>query len=176
VTDAEEHASTLVRSGFNDRAEVLEALLDTYGNELSEAEAEALVTRLWEARLAEQATWPESTEVDRLLVALGTLDANGIVARADFTCCNNCGHTEIGAEAEEGARGYVFFHQQDTERAAEGDGLYLSYGAFTGGDAASIGREVVDELRTADLPTKWDGTAAKRILVTPLNWQLRLAE
>lgn len=65
-------------------------------------------------------------------------------------------------------------HQQDTERAAEGDGLYLSYGALEGGDTESIGHEVVAALTAANLPTEWNGTAAQRILVTPLNWQLRL--
>lgn len=176
MTEQEEYASTLVRSGFHDRDEVLEAVLDPYEEELSEDEAEALVTRLWEARLAEQASWPQTTEADRLLAAMETLDATGIVARADFTCCNNCGHAEIGAEAGDGARGYVFFHQQDTERAAEGGGLYLSYGAFANGDPAAIGREVVAALTAANLPAEWDGTAAQRILVTPLNWQLRLAD
>jgi hypothetical protein len=175
VTEAEEYASTLVRTGFHDRDEVLEAVVESYEDDLSEDEAASLVTRLWEARLAEQATWPETTEVDRLLSTFATLDAAGVVARPNFTCCNNCGHTEIGAEAEGGARGYVFFHHQDTERAAEGGGLYLSYGAFGDGDIAAIGREVVAALTAAKLPTEWDGTAGQRILVYPLNWQLRLA-
>jgi hypothetical protein len=176
VTEAEEYATTLVRTGFNDRDDVLEAVLDSYESELSEADAEELVDRLWAARLAEQAGWPKTTEVDRLLATFETLDANGIVARADFTCCGNCGHTEIGAEAEDGARGYVFFHQQDTERAAEGGGLYLAYGAFGDGDTVEVGREIVAALTAANLPVVWDGTAGQRILVNPLTWQLRLAE
>jgi hypothetical protein len=174
VTEAEEYASTLVRTGFHDQDEVLEAVVESYEDDLSEDEAAALVTRLWETRLAEQATWPETTQVDRLLSTFATLDAAGVVARANFTCCNNCGHTEIGAEAEEGARGYVFFHHQDTERAAEGGGLYLSYGAFPGTDTESIGHEVVAAMTAANLSTEWNGTAAQRILVSPLTWQLRL--
>lgn len=176
MTEHEEYATTLVRTGFNDRDDVLEAVLDYCEDELSEADAAALVDRLWAARLAEQAGWPETTEADRLLAAFETLDANGIVARPDFACCGNCGHTEIGAEAEDGARGYVFFHQQDTERAAEGGGLYLAYGAFGGGDPVEIGHAVVAALAAANLPTEWDGTAGQRILVSPLNWQLRIEE
>jgi hypothetical protein len=174
VTEAEEYANTLVRTGFHDQDEVLEAVLESYEDDLSEDEAEELVTRLWETRLAEEATWPETTEVDRLLSTFAALDAAGVVARANFTCCNNCGHTEIGAEAEDGARGYVFFHQQDTERAAEGGGLYLSYGAFPGAATESIGHEVVAAMTAANLPTEWNGTAGRRILVSPLTWQLRL--
>lgn len=176
MTEAEEYATTLVRTGFNDRDEVLEAVLESHEDELSEQEAADLVDRLWAARLAEQATWPETTEVDRLLSVFETLDANGIVARADFACCGNCGHTEIGAEAGDSARGYVFFHQQDTERAAEGGGLHLAYGTFGDGDPAEVGREVVAALTAANLPTEWDGTAGRRILVSPLNWQVRIEE
>lgn len=176
MTEAEEYATTLVHTGFHDRDEVLEAVLESYEDELSEQDAADLVDRLWSARLTEQATWPATTEVDRLLSTFATLDERGIVARADFTCCGTCGHTEIGAEAEDDARGYVFFHQQDTERAAEGGGLFLAFGAFQDGDTAAVGREVVAALAAANLPTEWDGTAGQRILVTPLTWQRRLAE
>lgn len=174
MSEAEEYASTLVRTGFADRDEVLEAVLDSYEDELSEEEAGALVTRLWRERLAEQATWPETTDADRLLAAFEAMDADGVVARADFTCCANCGHTEIAEEAGDGARGYVFFHRQDTERAVEGGGLYLAFGAFGDGDPAAIGRAVVDAVTAVGLPTEWDGTAGRRILVSPLDWRLRL--
>ena len=176
MTDVEKYATTLVNTGFNDRDDVLEAVLESPWNELSREEAEALVTRLWETRLAEQATWPETTEADRLLAVFETLNANGIVARANFMCCSTCGHTEIDVEAGDGARGYVFFHQQDTEHAAEGDGVYLAFGAFEDSDITAVGREVVAALTAANLPTEWDGTAGQRILVHPLNWQRRLPD
>ena len=89
---------------------------------------------------------PSPTDHDRLDDAFFTLDEAGIVARQDFTCCASCGHHEIWEEiGAEPARGYVFFHWQDTETAARGDGLYLAYGSTSEGDEASVavGREIV---------------------------------
>lgn len=175
MTEAEELARTLVHSGFHDEDEVVTAITDTFEDELSESDAEALVERVWGARVAEQATWPAETEADRLLAAFVTLEAHGIVARADFTCCNNCGNAEIAAEAEDNARGFVFFHQQDTERAVLGDGLYLSHGTFGTTDPTAVGEEIVAALAARDLPAEWDGNPGQRILVSPLTWQLRLS-
>jgi hypothetical protein len=173
--EAETFALTRVRGGFHDRDEVVEGLLDYLEDELSAAEAEELVGRLWRERVAEQATWPAETETDRVLAALESLEATGIVARFDFTCCNNCGVAEIGAEAGADARGYVFFHSQDTESAAAGHGLYLSYGTFGGPDPADIAGEVVKALTSVGAAVEWNGSVDKRILVRPLDWQLRLS-
>ncbi len=174
MTEVEEYADLMVRGGFVERDEVVEAVVDSFPEEVSEQDAEALVERLWAARLSEQAGWPAETETDRLMGALAELDDAGVVARANFTCCNTCGTTEIGAEADENSRGYVFFHQQDTERAAEGGGLYLAFGTFGAGDAAAVGREVVAALEAAGLRVQWNGSPTTRILVTPLTWQVRL--
>jgi hypothetical protein len=53
-----------------------------------------------------------------------------------FTCCGTCGAAEIGIEMDDfqdlsgrEPKGYVFFHQQDTESAVESGSLYISYGA-----------------------------------------------
>jgi hypothetical protein len=166
----------LVHGGFRDRDDVVEATGETFGDDgLSEQDAEALVERVWSARVAEQAAWPATTDADRVLTAFAALDTNGIVARPDFACCDNCGHTEIGAEAGPETRGYVFFHEQDTARAVTGSGLYLSYGSLpTPADAQSVGREVAAALTAAGVGVEWNGSADQRIHLTPLNWQLRL--
>jgi hypothetical protein len=70
-------------------------------------------------------------------------------------------------------RGLTFFHQQDTERAVEGGGIYLSYGGVASGvDSVEIAREIVAVLAAHGLKPNWDGTTAQRIKV-PLNWQRR---
>ena len=173
--EAEAFALTLVRGGFLDRDEVVDGLVDYLEDDLSVADAEGVVDRLWQERMAEQAAWPAQTEADRVLTALESLEANGIVARFDFTCCGSCGAAEIGAEAGEDSRGYVFFHRQDTEAVANGHGLYLSYGTFDGADPAGIGREVVETLTRAGAPVEWNGSVNQRIYVNPLSWQLRLS-
>ncbi|GAA3057235.1 hypothetical protein GCM10017562_22600 [Streptomyces roseofulvus] len=85
-------------------------------------QAEALVDRLWLERVAESAGWEGVTDPERLTAAFAGLERAGIVAREHFTCCRTCGTAEIGAEegADE-ARGFVYFHRQCTETAADGD-------------------------------------------------------
>lgn len=174
VEEVEAFARPLVNGGFTGRDDVVEAATEYFEDKYPEEELAQVVDRLWRERVAEQAGWPEETEAERVLDALDGLAGRGIVARGDFTCCNTCGVAEIGAEAGEGDRGYVFFHRQDTEAAASGGGLYLSYGTFGGTDPTEIGREVVVALAAAGAPTVWDGSARRRILVSPLEWRVRI--
>lgn len=178
--ETEDGTRNLIRSGFWTYDDVLEAVTDE--GEVTDVQAEVLVGRLWAERLAEQADWPETTEADRVLAVFDALEADGITARPNFSCCGNCGVAEIGDEAASDARGYVFFHQQDTESAAAGGGLYMSYGTFAEEsedfekDTVAIGREVAAALTAGGLSVKWDGSVRKRIQVTPLDWRLRLPE
>ncbi|MFE7562693.1 DUF6891 domain-containing protein [Kitasatospora sp. NPDC057500] len=186
LRDAEERALELIRCGFQEPDEIAESLVDDLdGQGLTVEEAERIVAPLWRERLREQAAWPETTDVDRLEAAFDALEELGIVAAMDFTCCANCGYAEIGGEAEEDSRGFVFFHQQDTERAADGGALMLRYGGFqVDGEAteaavrrtAGIGREVAAALTAAGLPVEWNGSPDSAIAVTPITWLNRLPE
>jgi hypothetical protein len=130
-------------------------------------------------RIAQRA-WPDRTDCDRLDDAFAKLDARGIVARQNFTCCQNCGHAEIWGEIEQRAptlppaRGYAFYHWQDTESAVDGHGVFLAYGATAEGEVhgMSIGREIVEVLRAEGLNASWDGSLKARILVA-LEWRRR---
>ncbi|MDY0810005.1 DUF6891 domain-containing protein [Kitasatospora purpeofusca] len=186
LRDAEERARELIRCGFQEPDEIAESLVEVLDDQgLTMEEAERIVAPLWRARLAEQASWPETTDVDRLEAAFDALEELGIVAAMDFTCCASCGYTEIGGEAEEDSRGFVFFHQQDTERAADGGGLMLRYGGFqVDGESteaavrrtAEVGRAVVAALTAAGLPAEWDGEPETAIAVAPITWLNRLPE
>ncbi|MEV0403831.1 hypothetical protein [Actinoallomurus sp. NPDC050550] len=151
--------------------------LDTAPDSDAVAEAATEIAKEeFAAYLADQETWPDVLDSDRLLRAFQDLEAAGIVARADFTCCQNCGVTEIGDEVPEGAemRGYTFCHRQDIEAAVEGHGLYLSYGGFDGdvATATRIGEEVVATLDRHGLASTWNGDHTKRIDV-PITWRRR---
>lgn len=174
-----------VRGGFRTREEVLEAAEDRASEAgLDRAAVAAYVDRVWRARLDEQRTWPATTDADRLDAAFAELDADGVVARMDFTCCQTCGVTEIDDEVRPGQRpaGYVFFHQQDSERLDGDDAaLLLSYGAFGASDAASyetaaldVGHRVRAALERAGLTVAWSGSTSERIRVTGLDWRRRL--
>lgn len=186
LRDAEAQARRDVRAGYLTLDEVREQAVEAYGEEV---EARALTPMVaWavdaEARAIreEQRRWPAVTDHDRLQAAFATLEADrGIVARENFTCCNTCGHGEIGdeiAQVEQAGlpvRGYAFFHAQDTEAAVEGHGLFLSFGAVDGtpeGDAM-VARDVVATLEGSGLAPEWDGDIGRRVFL-PLDWKRRI--
>ncbi|AXL88269.1 hypothetical protein C4J65_07920 [Streptomyces sp. CB09001] len=171
-----------LRCGYDSRttlSEIAEEHLvgGEYGaRPVSPAQARQLVDRLWLERLAEQDAWGEEpTDPDRLTRVFEALDAAGVTARENFACCRGCGTAEIGAERE-GARGFVFFHQQSTEAAAEGHGLMLYYGGFDGSEetTAAVGHEVVAAFAGSALSTEWNGDPGRAITVAPLDWRKRL--
>lgn len=178
-TRVEERVRTLLACGYGTRAQLAEAaeeyLVDGAERPVSRPQAQRLVDRLWVERVAEQETWEGITGPERVGRAFEALEARGITARENFTCCRSCGTSEIGAERED-ARGFVFFHSQGTEGAAAGHGLVLLYGGFDGSadTTAAVGREVVAALGEAGLSTEWDGDPARSITVAPLVWRRRL--
>jgi hypothetical protein len=143
--------------------------------------AAELLERLWAEQRAAEATWTGHTDCDRLDKAFADLEDRGVICRQDFTCCGNCGVAEIGDELNEAeqrgvhVRGYAFYHQQDTEHAVEGHGVYLNYGAEKEGEAATlaIAREIMTTLKHHGLEPNWNGSIGQRIHV-PLVWRRRL--
>ncbi|MFI1660073.1 DUF6891 domain-containing protein [Streptomyces sp. NPDC020472] len=174
---------SLLVCGYEDRAgltrAVQEDVFDPAVHPVTREQAEALVDRLWLERVEETAGWEGTTDPERVTAAFAELDAAGIVAREHFTCCRTCGTTEIGAEdGADRARGFVFFHTQCTEGAADGGPLYLLYGRFEDAaettTAAAVGEEVAGALRRQGLSVRWDGDPGQAILVTDLDWRRRL--
>jgi hypothetical protein len=173
-----------VRGGFTPVDEIPKFAIEYLADEVEESvlrpyadsyTAEALV-----ALSDEQKAWPARTDCDRLDAAFARLDAVDILARQDFSCCQNCGHGEMWALVEEAVaegrsiRGYAFYHQQDTEHAVEGDGLWLAWGEVDSEelDLGTVGREVVAALRGEGLGVTWDGNAETRISVS-MEWKRR---
>lgn len=146
---------------------------------VSAEQARDLVERLWWERLDEQAGWGEEpTDPDRLTAAFSRLEERGIAAREQFSCCRPCGVSELRAERPEGARGFVFFHDQCLAgvSASSPTALPLYYSSYPGSEeaAAAVGGEVVAALHEAGLATEWDGDPGRAILVTPVTWRKRL--
>ena len=173
-----------VREGFESPHELVENAHDwAYGRyerddllpEVKRLTAEALASHQ-----AEQAGWGPTTDCDRLDTAFASLDAQGIVARQDFSCCNNCGFTEIWDEVEKEEQqhpveGYVFYHLQCTERAIKTGQLLLAYGCVEDDLQAfvAIANKIVAELIKAGLKASWGGTAGHPIVIEGLVWRRR---
>jgi len=166
-----------VAMGFDEGHEIAMNAVDCFEDEYEGDDLEYLVATLveqeWQDHLLAQPPDTQMSDCDRLDMAFAELESMGVVARQHFTCCQTCGNAEIGDEIEQtpGARGYVFYHFQDTERAVEGDGLCLCYGS-TEAQTEPIGHEVVDALQRNGLAVSWNGDLAKRIRVD-LRWQRR---
>ncbi|MEV8373679.1 hypothetical protein AB0P21_13120 [Kribbella sp. NPDC056861] len=175
-----------VLPGFNTLDDVLEYAQDFRDGEelpVTDHQLEQLINDVWQTRLAEQQTWTGPTDADKVEAAFTALDAAGVVARMNFTCCQTCGVTEIDDErpTDRPSTGYVFFHQQDSERLADGGAhLYLAYGTLDPiqGQVAEqdteIGRQIETALRAQALPVEWNGSSDQRISVGPLTWNRRL--
>lgn len=173
-----------VREGFESIHEIVENATDyaaeKYARDDLQTQIKRLVAKSLAAHRAEQAEWKSSTDCDRLNDAFSVLNEQGIVARQDFSCCNNCGFTEIWdeVEAEEKRRpveGYVFYHLQCTEQAIKTGQLLMAYGSVED-DPDQLGRvadKVVAELRRVGLMASWAGTTGHPIIVDGIVWQRR---
>lgn len=184
--DAEirEHFHQRLDRGVASDADAIQEAVEVFSQGTVAPNLSRLVAQQFEIvsaqRRALEFSWTEDTDCDRLDAAFKDLNARGIVARQDFTCCGNCGLAEIEnvisevKQAGKEVRGYSFFHAQDTDSAVEGMGLYLYYGddAGTVDGALAIGREICEVLDGAGLKTVWDGELRNRIHVQ-LDWRKR---
>jgi hypothetical protein len=185
LDDLRTYVRLQVAAGFTAVPRVVAEAVDVFADttlapEALREAASALAAEAIAAQLAEQESWPETTDNDRLDAAFAALETAGVVARQHFSCCGTCGAREIVDEMDRATkegrpvRGYTFFHVQDTEHAVEGESLYLSYGAV-GGDkdaGVAIGQEVVAALSDSGLHPDWNGRHANRIGL-PMVWQRR---
>jgi hypothetical protein len=183
--DLHEFIRVQVAAGYAPADAIVDEAVDVFADTevpagaLREA-AKALAEQAIAAHLAEQASWPERTDCDRIDAAFADLDGVGIIARQHFSCCGACGATEIHDEIErvektgQTVRGYTFFHIQDTEHAIAGESLYLSYGSVDRDKAAAvaIGHELIEGLRRHGLEPVWNGRHANRIAL-PMSWLRR---
>jgi hypothetical protein len=191
-----EQAELWVRAGFLSGYEMAEELVELAeeeveddggddgddgtgerGEPLTIEQAAEIVAAARERLDAEEATWPDVTDFDRLEQAFAGIEERGVVARMNFTCCRSCGLSEIGDEVEEpgSTSGFVFFHFQGTEAAVKGHGLTLYYGGFDGTEQATVdaGWVVKEELARAGLVTDWAGDPGQGISISPFAWRRR---
>jgi Domain of unknown function (DUF6891) len=144
---------------------------------------EASVAEVVEEHRREQAIWPARTDCDRLDAAFAELDARGILARQNYEQTISSACAAIWAEvereqAQRPIRGYVFFHEQDTETAVRYDGPVLAWGAVEEPEENEVAwnqvaEEIVEVLRRHGLKCSWRGQLNSRISVDGMTWQRR---
>jgi hypothetical protein len=183
--DISDIVGKLAQGGFDTREEILDAARYYVSDPstLTTADREwigATVERAINQKRREEASWPATTEWDRLDGAFEALADQGIVAlhNAGYTMAD--GREEVAEAARDWRRavrpvGYVFYHGQDVERAIVGDRLMLAYGAFAGAGATTtqIGERVVTTLRRAGFKVEAPKDDDERIAVLGLDWRKR---
>lgn len=132
--------------------------------------------KLWNQAEFEERTWHGVTTNDRIDKAFEFLDQSGIFTAQNYWCCSRCGHSAAASEmTERKTRGYVFYHEQDTDRGVEGEGLLLAFGSYEGEDpnTEAIGREICSALDSFGIPHQWNGSSSSRIAIEPFEWRKR---
>ena len=187
VAELRDFVARRVREGFESAHDIAAGAGQFAAESLPPGEwgllARRLVAEQLDAHRAEEGAWDGPTDNDRLDSAFAALEAVGVVARQNFSCCNACGFQEIwdevdAAELEHPAVpvvGYVFYHLQATERAIEDGELLLTYGCLgeTELELDIVVGRIRAELRRAGLVSEWGGTAGHPIRVAPFAWRRR---
>jgi hypothetical protein len=174
----------LVRGGFEERARIIEILCEEMyePGELDGAEVVAAVDAAFTALTQDKATWPTTTDCDRLDGAFAALNARGIIALQNAGYTQSDGYDDIRESYHEHSDrdaiiGYCFYHGQDLERAVHDEGLYLAFGPMDSkkeeAEGPRIGAMIVEELTRAGLAAKWNGTFAQRIFIPAIDWKRR---
>jgi len=181
--DLREYVAERLREGFDSVHEIIEDAVEwafEHEREAPIAEVRRITTELLASLNAEQADWEATTDCDRLDHAFASLERQRIVARQNFSCCNNCGFAEIWTEVEEAEKlgpidGYVFYHLQCTETARKTGRLLLAYGCVEDDPSKleCVATSIVTELRNAGLDASWGGTENHPIIVDGIVWRRR---
>jgi hypothetical protein len=172
-----------VWSGLYDAQEVAWVVGNDFAEsgELDEAWLRAEVEKEMARKRAEEATWPATTDCDRLERVFKTLEEQGIIIEQDAGLTKSDGLEEVTESYEvaggekSGLVGYCFYHGQDLDYVMASGDLYLAFGDFHGDDTqgVEIGRRIRQALEGAGFSVEWNGSVWKRILVKGIRWQRR---
>jgi hypothetical protein len=174
-----------VWGGFENRDGVFEAAETFLGEpELTDTDKawiEAEIEQEWSEKRKAEASWPATTDFDRLNAVFQALDKAGILA------LHNAGNTQSDAHSDtveawytrgglkSGLRGFVFYHGQDVEHVLADGQLYIGYGVLEGSkvQAIEIAREAAEALSKAGFAVNIPPSAEQRIVVTGVDWKKR---
>lgn len=172
-------------AGYTPVRDIPSYVLETMEDEadgITKKDVTSLTKELLEKHRRAQEKWPEVTDHDRLRAAFADLEKQGVVTRENYTCCGNCGAAEMWEDEipalkkkRKDLRGFVFFHQQDTDHAIEGHGLYFDYSGLDRTDegTVAVGKLLVKALKDHGLKkVKWNGSPDRRVQVA-LDWKKR---
>ena len=172
---------TWVWSGFYDPDEVDAMIDDILEDDADEAMLRAAVAPEFDKKIAEEESWPDTTDCDRLDQAFAKLNSRGIIAlhNAGYTISDGISDvTEVLHErGRTGTKGYCFYHGQDLERAVAGVGLMIAFGDLDDDKLkkTEVGHLVKDVLQESGFTVEWNGDPETRLNLPKLDWKRRRA-
>lgn len=115
----------------------------------------------------------------KVIEAFKLLRKKGLIARSNFSCCQNCAGYAIAGYLEElpeskrkKIKGVVYWHKQDEQSFRESGTLYLAYGdvdtkkcGVVGLPTAEVGKIICDTFKELSIPFEWNGNGETRIKV-----------
>ena len=170
---------TWVWSGYYSPTHVDEMIDDILEDDADETFLRAAVGPEFVKKAAAEASWPDTTDCDRLDAAFAELNSRGIIAlhNAGFTMSDGRSDVDevLHQRGRKGVKGYCFYHGQDIERAVAGAGLLLAFGDFADDKIkkAEIGRAVIEALANVGFAVEWSGDPEKRLSIPTLDWKRR---
>lgn len=183
MTDTDTYILDCIRvwvwSGFYDAERVDEMIDDVLEDDADEDLLRAAVAPEFARKAAAEAQWPATTDCDRLDQAFAALDAGGIIALQNAGYSMSDGLDEVSEVlAQRGRRGvvgYCFYHGQDLERALDGQGLSIAFGALADETAlkTAVGERICALLRHHGFSVEWDGDPERRIALPRFDWKRR---
>ncbi|MFL5341453.1 MAG: DUF6891 domain-containing protein [Gemmataceae bacterium] len=170
---------TWVWTGFYSPDEVDAMIDDILERNADEAMLRAAVAPEFDKKAAAEASWPDTTDCDRLDRAFQELNSSGIIAlhNAGYTTSDGLDHVSeaLRERGKKGVKGYCFYHGQDVERAVAGGGLFVAFGDL-GEDKTKkteIGHLVKAVLQACELAVEWNGDPEMRLSMPGLAWKRR---
>jgi hypothetical protein len=183
MSETDEYILAAIRawvwSGFY-APDKVDAMIDDLLEEgADEAMLRAAVRPEFDRKAAAEASWPNTTDCDRLDRAFEDLNARGVVALHNAGYTMSDGLDDVSQVLHErgraGVNGYCFYHGQDVKRAVEGGGLMVAFGDFDGdkGGKAEVGRLVKEALQQSGLTVEWNGDPKTRLSMPDFDWKRR---
>ena len=168
-----------VWSGFYSPDEVDEMIDDILEDDADEAMLRSAVAPEFDKKAAAEASWPATTDCDRLDQAFEELNSRGVIALHNAGYTMSDGTSDVSEVLHErgrkGIKGYCFYHGQDVEGAVAGRGLVIAFGDLDDDKAKKtlVGRLVSDVLQEFGFAVEWNGDPETRLNIPALDWKRR---
>lgn len=172
-----------VHGGYAPIDDIARMVIECFDEDtLDPDEVHGLVKAAQRAHRKQSASWPATTDCDRLDAAFLAMGARGILVLPNAGLTQSDGYGDFREALHrhptpESIVGYCFFHGQDLGLALRGHGLYLAFGparaALESTAGVEVGQAVADELRRVGFAVTWDGSVKQRIFVPEIDWKRR---